>query len=95
MAGRRRHERFALSGLLEGALRVRRDVTVETSADGSLEVISDTPGIPDEILTLDLIGVRASTSLTVQVIDSRPVVVDGVVRHSLRLSVLERARQMA
>ena len=73
MAGRRRHERFAVGGW-EGALRVRRDVVVESQVEGVLSVISDTPGVPDEILTLDLIGVRTSESLTVQVVESRPVV---------------------
>jgi hypothetical protein len=95
MTGRRRHERFAMNGHWEGALRVRRDVVVEGDVDGALAVISDAPGIPEEILTLDLIGMRSSQSLTVQVIDSRPVVVAGTVRHSLRLSVLDRARQTA
>jgi hypothetical protein len=68
---------------------------VERTIDGTLAVISETPAVHDEILTLDLIGARTSTSLTVQVLDSRPVIVEGVVRHSLRLSVLERARQSA
>lgn len=95
MTGRRRHERFAMGGQWEGSLRVRRDVVVESNAEGTLAVISDAPAIPEEILTLDLIGERASASLTVQVIESRPVVVDGAVRHSLRLSVLDRARQTA
>jgi hypothetical protein len=94
MAGRRRHERFVVGGW-EGALRVRRDVVVEDRADGVLSVLSETPGVPDEILTLDLIGRRTSESLTVQVVESRPVVVGGGVKHSLRLSVLDRARQSA
>jgi hypothetical protein len=95
MSGRRRHERYAVGGRWEGALRVKRDVMVERTIDGTLAVISETPAVHDEILTLDLIGARTSTSLTVQVLDSRPVIVEGVVRHSLRLSVLERARQSA
>ena len=74
---------------------MKRDVVVENGVDGTLAVISDMPGVPEEILTLDLIGTRTSTSFTVQVLDSRPVIVEGVVRHSLRLSVLERARQSA
>ena len=95
MTGRRRHERFAVGGQWEGALRLRRDVVLEGDIEGTVAVISDAPGIPDEILTLDLVGERTATSLTVQVIESRPVVVDGAVRHSLRLSVLDRARQTA
>jgi hypothetical protein len=94
MSGRRRHERFAVGGLWQGALRVSRDVIVD-GVDGNLEVISDSPGVLDEILTLDLTGTRTSTSLTVQVVESRPVIVEGAVRHSLRLSVLDRARQSA
>ena len=74
---------------------MRRDVVIENGVDGTLAVISDAPGVPEEILTLDLIGTRTSTSLTVQVLDSRPVIVEGAVRHSLRLSVLDRARQSA
>ena len=74
---------------------MKRDVVVENGVDGTLAVISDMPGVPEEILTLDLIGTRTSTSFTVQVLDSRPVIVEGVVRHSLRLSVLEQARQSA
>jgi hypothetical protein len=84
-----------VGGRWEGALRVKREVAVETGVDGTLAVISDLPGVPEEILTLDLIGTRTSTSLTVQVLDSRPVIVEGAVRHSVRLSVLERARQSA
>ena len=95
MAGRRRHERFAMGGQWEGALRLRRDVAVESLVDGALAVISDVPGVADEILTLDLIGARTAESLTVQVLESRPVVMDGSVRHSLRLAVLDRARQTA
>ena len=95
MSGRRRHERFAMGGRWEGSLRLRRDVAIENGVDGSLAVISDVPGVADEILTLDLTGTRTSESLTVQVLESRPIVVDGAVRHSLRLAVLDRARQTA
>jgi hypothetical protein len=84
-----------MGGQWEGALRLRRDVAVESLVDGALAVISDVPGVADEILTLDLIGARTAESLTVQVLESRPVVVDGAVRHSLRLAVLDRARQTA
>lgn len=90
MSGRRRHQRYATGGSYEGALRVRREVVVDGPGDeGTLQVTSDAPGVPDEILTLDLVAGRTSTSLTVQVIESRPVMKDGAVRHALRVAVLE------
>ena len=90
MSGRRRHQRFATGGSYEGALRVRREVVVDGPGDdGTLSITSDVPATPDEILTLDLVADRTATSLTVQVIESRPVMREGTVRHALRLAVLE------
>lgn len=90
MSGRRRHQRYSTGGSQEGALRIRREVEVDgRGEDGTLAVTSDAPGIPDEILTLDLVADRTSTSLTVQVLESRPVMKDGAVRHTIRLAVLE------
>jgi hypothetical protein len=90
MSGRRRHQRFLTGGSYEGSLRIRREVVVGgPGEDGTLSVVSDVPGVPDEVLMLDLMAQRAATSLMVQVIDSRPVIVDGAVRHTLRLTVLE------
>jgi hypothetical protein len=81
-----------MAGAWEGAMRVRRDVVVQHQPDGSLAVISHLPGVTDEILTLDLVGTSASASLTVQVLDSRPVVMNGALRHALRVAVLDGDR---
>ena len=93
MSGRRRHERFAPAQSWEGALRVLRDVIVQDGADGELIVFGGAPGVVDEVMTLDLAGAGQVVTLRVRVAESRPVILDGSVRHRIRLDVLERAQQ--
>jgi len=91
MSGRRRHERFAPAQPWDGALRVLRDVIVQEDAAGGLIVIGQAPGVIGEQLTLDLAGAGHVLTFKVRVQESRPVILDGQVRHRVRLEVLERA----
>ena len=61
LAGRRRHERFALAQRCTGAQR----------------------------LTLDVAGVGTTVRVDVMVADSRPVIIDGSVRHRVTLLIQE------
>jgi hypothetical protein len=88
VSGRRNHERYALSTPWTGSLTLLRDVMVHRDADGGLVAISQAPGIGHETMTLDLMGAGESVKLLVQVVDSRPIVIGGAVRHRLRLSVI-------
>jgi hypothetical protein len=49
-------------------------------------VLSGAPAHREELLTLDL--APPSESLSVRVLESRPVLIDGSVRHRLRLAVV-------
>jgi hypothetical protein len=49
-------------------------------------VLSASPARRDEVLTLDL--VEPGRSLTVRVVESSPVLVEGFVQHRLRLAIV-------
>ena len=87
MSGRRSHPRFAVATPWDGAMRVLRDVTVLRSESDELHAVSHVPGISGEEMTLDLMGAGATLGLKVKVIDSRPMMVEGAVRHRIRLAV--------
>jgi hypothetical protein len=69
-------------------MRVLRDVILHRSGPGELLAVSQTPGLVGEEMTLDIVGGGSSVALRVKVADSRPVVVDGAVRHRIRLLLL-------
>lgn len=89
MSGRRSHVRFALSPAVEGVVRILRDVTVQQAGAGELTVISREPGVIDERMAIEIADRPAPTALQVEVAESRPLVVDGAVRHRLRLRVVD------
>jgi hypothetical protein len=88
MSGRRSHPRFAVVTPWDGAIRVLRGVVVERTEQDGLYAVSQAPGIAGEEMTLDLMGAGATLGLRVRVIDSRPVMVEGSVRHQIRLEVV-------
>jgi len=73
-------------------MRVSCDVSVDTALCGSeLTVLGDVPGVVDEELTLGLVGRDGQLDLRVRVLESRPQVANGVVRHRLRLLMMGAA----
>lgn len=72
-------------------MRVARDVSLNEADDGSLTVFSTMPGIADEELMLEMVSGEGTAHLKVKVVDSRAVVVDGVLRHRVRLRILGAA----
>lgn len=86
MAGRR-ETRFEIVNA-EGVLRVLRDVVVRTSSGEGIVAISNEPGLAGEVLTIQLAS-EGNAPRAVRVIDSRPTMVAGQVRHRLRLAPIE------
>ena len=72
-------------------MRVLRDVMVARATDGELIVISQAPGVVDETMTLDVMGDGATLALQVRVLESSPAIVDGAVRHRIRVAVVRPA----
>ena len=81
MLGRRSHARVSLESGAEGVLSLARDISVRASGDGHLVAISRDAAVIGErvrvLLADDEIIVVA------EVIESKPVVCDGAVRHRL------------
>ena len=88
MTGRRSQPRFAVSSPWEGVMRVLRNVVVDRTSRDELMAVSHAPGVSGEVMTLDLIGGGVAMALRVRVLNSRPIIMDGAVRHRLTLALL-------
>jgi hypothetical protein len=69
-------------------MRVLRDVVIHRTNGEELQAVSHVPAVAGEEMTLDLMGAGATIGLRVRVIDSRPMMVEGSVRHRIRLTLL-------
>lgn len=91
MLGRRSHPRCVIPASLEGVLCVSRDVVVRGCDAEHVTVVSREPGVPGEHGQLTM-PVTSADSTAVRVSSSRPVILDGTIRHVLRLTLaVERA----
>ena len=89
MSGRRSHQRFALLASPEGILRVMGDVVLESQTSEQIVVVSRQPGVPGETVSVQSPH-ESGTIVMAQVLESQPVVVDGSIRHQVRLQQLNR-----
>jgi hypothetical protein len=89
MSGRRSHPRFAVANPWSGAIRILRDVVIDRTERDELLAVSNAAAVVGEMLSLDLIGGGQNVAIKVRVIDSRPVIIDGTVRHRVRLALPE------
>jgi hypothetical protein len=87
MSGRRSHTRFTVASSWSGVIRLFRDAIVDRVEPDELRAISHTAAAVGEELSLDLIGAGQNVALKVRVLESRPVIVDGSVRHRIRLAL--------
>jgi hypothetical protein len=87
MLGRRSYKRYRLVPAADGVLRVLGGVVVQWTNHNEWTAISREAGTVGEILMLDLGGGESPVRYGVRVIDSRPVMIEGAVRHQLRLRV--------
>jgi hypothetical protein len=85
----RRDPRFLVPRPWEGSLRIPGDVVIEQhdTIQKELWVVSAEPVRREERLTLDMPA--QGSPLTVRVLESQPVMKDGIVRHRLRLAIVE------
>jgi hypothetical protein len=89
MSGRRSHPRFAVVSPWSGAIRILRDVVIDRTDRDELLAVSNAAAVVGEMLSLDLIGGGQNVAIKVRVLDSRPVIIDGTVRHRVRLALPE------
>ena len=86
MSGRRSHQRFTLSSCPEATLRMLRDVLVERVSHDEIVVIGRHVGVVGDLLKMR-IAEAGDFALAVRVIESRPSVADGAMRHRLVLGI--------
>lgn len=89
MASRRSHPRYGLVTPWEGAFRVLREVAIANGPTDELLAVSHAAGVIGEEMFLDVNGDGRSLEVRVRVIESRPVIVEGAVRHRIRLVLVD------
>ena len=65
-----------------------RDVLVQSVGRDEVVAISREPGILGEAVTLDVSAEQPGSGVQARVVESQPIVVNGTVRHRLRLETL-------
>ena len=90
MSGRRGYQRIGVNDA-DGYLRVIRDVTIWRGVGSEFVVVSDEPEVSGEVMTLEHVVNGTAITLQVCVIDGHPAIVNGKVRHHLRLRLQEPA----
>lgn len=87
MSGRRSHPRFAVATPWDGAIRILRDAVINRTGDDELLAITNAAAVVGEVLSLEVMGAGQSAVVKVRVLDSRPVIIEGTVRHRVRLGL--------
>lgn len=87
MADRRSHPRYSVLYSWDGAVQLLRDVTVVGRNDRELTIVCEGPTALDEMMTLDLRAGADAATLRVRVLESKPVLVGGQMRHEVRMEV--------
>ena len=85
MSGRRSHSRFDITPSSDGVLTVLRDVTVQDTQENELLVIGREAGVVGDELTLEVADTESAVRASVRVVESLPIIINGAVRHRLRL----------
>jgi len=68
-----------------------RDVVVQRAGNEEVIAISREPGVLGEAVVIEFPADEASAGLQARVVESQPVVVNGTVRHRLRLEAIGAA----
>ena len=87
MLGRRSYVRVMITDGADGVLRLARDIGLHERHDGDWTATSRDAGVLGEIVLIDLLD--EGITVTARVVESRPIVTEGAVRHRLGLRRLE------
>jgi hypothetical protein len=90
MLGRRSHTRVTITEGAEGVLRLARAVGVSERADGEWIATSREAGVLGETVAIALLD--EGRTLSAQIVESKPIVTDGAVRHRLWLRRVDSDR---
>jgi hypothetical protein len=93
MLGRRSHARVSIATGAAGVLSLARDVAVHVNDDGQFIAISREPGVLGETVLVTLAD--EDVNVLVEVIESKPMITDGAVRHRLWLRQVNADRDVS
>lgn len=91
MSGRRSHVRFAVLQSPQGMLRVLQDVVIQDTREDHTIALSREPGVVGELVSVQ--DPQDGAGIAAKVLNSQPIVIDGHVRHQLRLRHLNGASE--
>jgi hypothetical protein len=87
MLGRRSYARVMIADGAEGVLRLARDIGLHERHDGDWTAISREAGVLGEVVLVAIVD--DGVAVPARVVESRPIVTDGAVRHRLWLRKLD------
>ena len=87
MLGRRSYTRVMIADGAEGELRLARDIGLHERHDGDWTATSRDPGVIGEVVLIDVLD--EGITVTARVVESKPIVTEGAVRHRLWLRKLD------
>jgi len=90
MLGRRSYARVSITEGAEGVMHLARAIGVSERADGEWMVTSREPGVLGETVVVSLLD--EGRTLSAQIVESKPIVTDGAVRHRLWLRKVDSDR---
>lgn len=91
MQDRRRTARFSLNRPLQGTLHLMEDVLVERYIDSEITVVASMAAKASELVTVDRVVATNSALTDARVVESCPMIVDGVLRHRLTLRIADQS----
>ena len=87
MLGRRSYARVSIADGAEGVLRLTRDIGLSERTDGEWIATSREAGVLGETVVIGVLD--EGVTLAAKVVESKPIVTDGAVRHRLWLRRLD------
>lgn len=86
MAGRRRTRRFLLETPVDAVLCVQHPVVVDSFAGEEMWITSDFPATRNDLFAFNRVGSNPASNFRLRVEECEPIVVNGSVRHRVRLT---------
>ena len=86
MAGRRRTTRFLLETPVDAVLCVQHPVVVDSFSGEEMWITSDFPATRNDLFAFSRVGSNPTSNFRLRVEECEPVVVNGAVRHRVRLT---------
>jgi hypothetical protein len=86
MAGRRRTPRFMLDTPVEATLCIHHPVVVDSLAGEEMWITSDFPAARNDLYAFSRVGSNPASNFRLRVEECEPIVMNGAVRHRVRLT---------